>query len=73
MEIAIIDFYNQDTNDYTWKDGTATKIVKLASGERSLQNSIDSIPDIKKIWDDVNRDIDNGTHSYSDESRRYIK
>ena len=73
MEIAIIDFFNNDTNNYSWNPGTATKIVKLASWERSLQSSIDAVPDIKVLWDDINRGIDNGTHSYSDESRRYIK
>jgi len=73
MEIAIIDFFNEDTDNYSWNPNTATKIVKLASWERSLQSSINSIPDIKVLWDNINSDIVDGTHSYSDETRRYIK
>lgn len=74
IEIAMYDFLSYDIDGiYSWDKFTAIELAKISAWTRSLQSSIDAVPDIKKLWDDINLDIQSWLYAYSDNDRRYLK
>lgn len=74
IEIAMYDFLNYDINNiYSWDTNTAIELAKISAWTRSLQSSIDAVPDIKKLWDGINSDIQSWLYAYSDNDRRFLK